>query len=75
MVIFKDNGQGYDNWSGDKKPKPNRTDGKKNRHFLRQRFPYHWNHQITIGPLWYRSAKADPLLIITLEKNSDIGLV
>lgn len=59
---------------GKKKPKtnqtkPNRTDGKKNRHFLRQRFLYHWNHQITIVRLWYRRARADPLLVIILEKT------
>lgn len=51
MVIFKDNGQWYDKMvRGQKnpnptKPKPNRNNGKKNRHFLRQKFPYHWNHQ------------------------------
>lgn len=50
MVKGMTTGQGIE-----KKTKPNRTDGKKNRHFLRQRFPYHCNHQITIGPLWYGS--------------------
>lgn len=65
MVKGMTTGQGIE-----KKTKPNRTDGKKNRHFLRQRFPYHCNHQITIGPLWYGSATGH-----YSWKNSDIRLV